>query len=69
MTEQTGLPVWRPGTRVRYWLDRREGDGQLGQTQGSPFTTSDGTPVVYIAGHEHWLPLTRVEALNGEDAR
>jgi hypothetical protein len=62
MTDLEGLPVWRPGTHVRYWLDRREGDGELGQTQGAPFI-ADGIPAVYIAGHEQWLPLARVEAL------
>ncbi|HEY4418577.1 MAG TPA: hypothetical protein VGN22_03615 [Pseudonocardia sp.] len=66
MSDPAGLPVWRPGTHVRYWLNTREGDGEVGQTQGSPFTTSDGTAVVYIAGHEHYLPLARVEALGTE---
>lgn len=59
-----GLPVWRPGTHVRYWTGTREGNGETGQTQGSPFVTSDGTAAVYIAGHEQWLPLERVEALD-----
>jgi hypothetical protein len=69
MTEPTmGLPVWRPGTAVRYWLNAREGKGEIGLTQGSPFMV-DGTPVVFIAGHDSWLPLARVEALDGEDAR
>jgi hypothetical protein len=63
MTESTGLPVWRPGTPVRYWLDAREGDGEIGQTQGSPFV-ADGTPAVFIAGHDTWVPLARVEVLN-----
>jgi hypothetical protein len=70
MTEPTtteGLPVWRPGTPVRYWLDTREGDGQTGLTNGSPFVV-DGVPAVFIAGHEFSIPLTRVEALNSGTA-
>jgi hypothetical protein len=63
MNDVEGLPAWRPGTRVRYWLDVREGDGEVGLTQGSPFVTADGVVSVVVAGHDFPIPLTRVEAL------
>ena len=60
MADPEGLPAWRPGTRVRYWLDVREGPGEPGLTQGTPHIV-DGVPLVHIAGHDTPLPLARVE--------
>lgn len=64
MTESTGLPGWRPGTKVRYWAGVRVGDGEIGLTQGTP-VVADGVPAVLIADRDgHTLaPLDRVEWL------
>jgi hypothetical protein len=54
------------GTRVRYWIGRREGSGQVSATRTEAQVLGGHTAVVWVEGRSECFALSHVEPLPPE---
>lgn len=58
-----------PGTPVRYWTGRREGEGQIANTRGAAFALMGHTAVVMLDVAGGVVALSHVSPLGREVAQ